>query len=98
MMAKLIITINLDIRLRPTAEELALVGYKSEAEFWYEGAFANSEAPDLFTGSTWDLFEECGETRQRRRDWPARGPCDLRIGHNGMHHSLDKKGNGIWWT
>lgn len=96
MMAKLIITIDLDARPRPGADELALFGYEDEVNYWID--YAYTDPSDVFHGSTWDLFEECGETRQRRRDWPARGPCDLRIGHNGMHHSLDKKGNGIWWT
>jgi hypothetical protein len=95
-MAKLIITIDLNNSRRPSADELAQCGFENEVEYWID--YAYTDPPDVFHDATWDLFEECGETRQPREDWPARGPCDLRLGHDGMHHDVDKHGNGMWWT
>ncbi len=95
-MAKLIITIDLNNSRRPSADELAQSEFKDEVEYWID--YAYSDPPDMFHGATWDLFEECGETRKGRKDWPARGPCDLRLGHDGMHYDVDKRGVGTWWT
>ena len=53
--AKLLITIDLDNKQRPTANELAQSRYNDEVEYWIE--FGYSDPPELLDGATWEIVE-----------------------------------------
>ena len=54
-MTKLLITIDLDNKQRPTANELAQSRYNDEVEYWIE--FGYSDPPELLDGATWEIVE-----------------------------------------
>jgi hypothetical protein len=55
MMAKLIITIDLDNFRRPSADELAQSEFKDEVEYWID--YAYTDPPDVFHGAIWEIRE-----------------------------------------
>lgn len=95
MMAKLIITINLDNKNRPDKNEIADLRMNNELEYWID--YLRPDTSDMWRGATWEIVEECGEMRKHRKGYPDLGPCDLPAGHSGMHRDVDKYGRSTYW-
>jgi len=54
-MTKLIITIDLDSKIRPTDSELAEFDYESELHYWMD--FAYTDTPEVLDGAIWEIVE-----------------------------------------
>ena len=55
MMARLIITINLDEKSRPDKDEIADLRMNSELEYWID--YLRPDTSDMWRGATWEIRE-----------------------------------------